>query len=199
MTMATRQEVLGLYRRIFRLAKKWQAASGQMEDTIKEKQLFQKNKNVSRPRWRLQGGEQFLWCLFFSILQLKGLSSTNQRDRMWSEKGPEAQPSWLTQPLENRAQPGFLSSLSSSFSPAGKWLSILRRLREPGDLNQSSENFQSRISSSHTVPVFGHSHRKCSELCLVFSVHKLFRTSKYKPIQRKENRIKAKVPFITQL
>ncbi|XP_047569904.1 LYR motif-containing protein 1 isoform X4 [Lutra lutra] len=52
---ATRQEVLGLYRRIFRLARKWQAASGQMEDTIKEKQyilneartLFQKNKNVS--------------------------------------------------------------------------------------------------------------------------------------------------------
>ncbi|XP_073744055.1 LYR motif-containing protein 1 isoform X2 [Callorhinus ursinus] len=51
---ATRQEVLGLYRRIFRLARKWQAASGQMEDTIKEKQyilneartLFQKNKNL---------------------------------------------------------------------------------------------------------------------------------------------------------
>ncbi|XP_069426409.1 LYR motif-containing protein 1 isoform X1 [Ovis canadensis] len=38
---------------------------------------------------------------------------------MWSKKGPEAQPSWLTQPLENRGQPGFLSSLSSSFSPAG--------------------------------------------------------------------------------
>lgn len=57
MTTATRQEVLGLYRSIFRLARKWQAASGQMEDTIKEKQyilseartLFQKNKNVSRP------------------------------------------------------------------------------------------------------------------------------------------------------
>ncbi|XP_024903070.1 LYR motif-containing protein 1 isoform X3 [Pteropus alecto] len=55
MTTATRQEVLGLYRRIFRLARKWQAASGQMEDTIKEKQyilneartLFQKNKNCS--------------------------------------------------------------------------------------------------------------------------------------------------------
>uniref|UniRef100_A0A9L0JWH5 LYR motif containing 1 n=1 Tax=Equus asinus TaxID=9793 RepID=A0A9L0JWH5_EQUAS len=54
MTTATRQEVLGLYRRIFRLARKWQAASRQMEDTIKEKQyivnearmLFQKNKNV---------------------------------------------------------------------------------------------------------------------------------------------------------
>ncbi|XP_035943582.2 LYR motif-containing protein 1 isoform X1 [Halichoerus grypus] len=51
----TRQEVLGLYRRIFRLARKWQAASGQMEDTIKEKQyilneartLFQKNKNLT--------------------------------------------------------------------------------------------------------------------------------------------------------
>ncbi|XP_032699884.1 LYR motif-containing protein 1 isoform X1 [Lontra canadensis] len=55
LTQTTRQEVLGLYRRIFRLARKWQAASGQMEDTIKEKQyilneartLFQKNKNVS--------------------------------------------------------------------------------------------------------------------------------------------------------
>ncbi|XP_059753967.1 LYR motif-containing protein 1 isoform X1 [Balaenoptera ricei] len=55
MTTATRQEVLGLYRRIFRLARKWQAASGQMEDTIKEKQyilneartLFQKNRNLT--------------------------------------------------------------------------------------------------------------------------------------------------------
>lgn len=55
MTTATRQEVLGLYRRIFRLARKWQAASGQMEDTIKEKQyilnearmLFRKNKSLT--------------------------------------------------------------------------------------------------------------------------------------------------------
>ncbi|XP_029805573.1 LYR motif-containing protein 1 isoform X2 [Suricata suricatta] len=55
LSKATRQEVLGLYRRIFRLVRKWQAASGQMEDTIKEKQyilneartLFQKNKNLT--------------------------------------------------------------------------------------------------------------------------------------------------------
>ncbi|KAM5228215.1 LYR motif-containing protein 1 isoform 1-T1 [Ctenodactylus gundi] len=58
MTTATRQEVLGLYRSIFRLVRKWQAASGQMEDTIREKQyilneartLFRKNKNVSSPQ-----------------------------------------------------------------------------------------------------------------------------------------------------
>ncbi|PNJ14681.1 LYR motif-containing protein 1 isoform X2 [Pongo pygmaeus] len=55
MATATRQEVLGLYRSIFRLARKWQATSGQMEDTIKEKQyilneartLFRKNKNLT--------------------------------------------------------------------------------------------------------------------------------------------------------
>ncbi|XP_072454054.1 LYR motif-containing protein 1 isoform X3 [Notamacropus eugenii] len=55
MTAATRQEVLSLYRRIFRLARRWHAASGQMEDTIREKQyiinearmLFQKNKNLT--------------------------------------------------------------------------------------------------------------------------------------------------------
>ncbi|KAM6155336.1 LYR motif-containing protein 1 [Rhynchocyon petersi] len=55
MTSTTRQEVLGLYRKIFRLAKRWQAASGQMEDTLKEKQyivneartLFQKNKKIT--------------------------------------------------------------------------------------------------------------------------------------------------------
>ncbi|XP_032098771.1 LYR motif-containing protein 1 isoform X2 [Sapajus apella] len=55
MTTATRQEVLGLYRSIFRLARKWQATSGQMEDTIREKQyilneartLFRKNKNLT--------------------------------------------------------------------------------------------------------------------------------------------------------
>nr|XP_025859017.1 LYR motif-containing protein 1 isoform X4 [Vulpes vulpes] len=57
LTQTTRQEVIGLYRRIFRLVRKWQAASGQMEDTIKEKQyilneartLFQKNKNIHLP------------------------------------------------------------------------------------------------------------------------------------------------------
>ncbi|XP_023568471.1 LYR motif-containing protein 1 isoform X1 [Octodon degus] len=55
MTAATRQEVLNLYRSIFRLARKWHAASEQMEDTIKEKQyilneartLFRKNKNLT--------------------------------------------------------------------------------------------------------------------------------------------------------
>ncbi|XP_014300981.1 LYR motif-containing protein 1 [Myotis lucifugus] len=55
MTTATRQEVLGLYRRIFRLARQWQAASGRVEDTAREKQyirheartLFQKNKNLT--------------------------------------------------------------------------------------------------------------------------------------------------------
>ncbi|XP_055483496.1 LYR motif-containing protein 1 isoform X1 [Psammomys obesus] len=55
--MTTRQEVLILYRSIFRLARKWEAASGQMEDTIKEKQyikneartLFRKNKNLTDP------------------------------------------------------------------------------------------------------------------------------------------------------
>ncbi|XP_021092952.1 LYR motif-containing protein 1 isoform X2 [Heterocephalus glaber] len=55
MTTATRQEVLSLYRSIFRLARKWQAASGQMEDTMEEKQyilneartLFRKNKNLT--------------------------------------------------------------------------------------------------------------------------------------------------------
>lgn len=55
MTPVTRQEVLGLYRKIFRIAKKWQSASGQVEESIKEKEyikneartLFRKNKNVS--------------------------------------------------------------------------------------------------------------------------------------------------------
>ncbi|KAJ1097169.1 hypothetical protein NDU88_002295 [Pleurodeles waltl] len=55
MTTAARKEVLGLYRKIFRLANKWQALSGELEDTVKEKQyiveeaktLFKKNKNVT--------------------------------------------------------------------------------------------------------------------------------------------------------
>lgn len=66
MTTATRQDVLGLYRRIFRLAQRWQAASGQVEDTMREKQyilheartLFQKNKNVSSLSRKSQEGEQ---------------------------------------------------------------------------------------------------------------------------------------------
>ena len=99
---------------------------------------------------------------FFSVLKLRGLSSTSQSDRVWSRKGPEAQPSWLAQPLKSRAQPGLLSPVFSGLSPAGKWLSIFRRPHEPGDLSQANENFQSRIGSSHTVPVVSHSHRRCA-------------------------------------
>ncbi|XP_030068295.1 LYR motif-containing protein 1 isoform X1 [Microcaecilia unicolor] len=55
MSAATRQEVLSLYRKIFRIANKWQSLSGQREDVLKEKQyivneartLFQKNKNLT--------------------------------------------------------------------------------------------------------------------------------------------------------
>ncbi|KAM8961800.1 LYR motif-containing protein 1 isoform 2-T2 [Pelodytes ibericus] len=54
MTTATRQEVLSLYRKIFKIAKKWQSASRLQEETLKEKQyivdeartLFNKNKYV---------------------------------------------------------------------------------------------------------------------------------------------------------
>lgn len=194
MTTATRQEVLGLYRRIFRLARKWQAASGQMEDTVKEKQyilneartLFQKNKNVSRPQLSTarRGAISCGVCAFLFRPTV---------ERMEQHRGTEcgagrarAQPGWL-------AQPGFLSSLVSGLSPAGKWLSVLRRPHAPGDLSQANESFQGRISSLHTVPVAGHSHRRCAVKS--FSIHKLFRASKYKPIQSKANRIKTQGPL----
>ncbi|XP_077305114.1 LYR motif-containing protein 1 [Lithobates pipiens] len=55
MTANTRQQVLGLYRKIFRIARKWKSASALEEDTSKEKQyiaeearhLFHKNKHVT--------------------------------------------------------------------------------------------------------------------------------------------------------
>ncbi|XP_069839904.1 LYR motif-containing protein 1 [Dendropsophus ebraccatus] len=55
MTAATRPEVLGLYRRIFRIARKWKSSSGLEEETMKERQyiveearkLFHKNKNLT--------------------------------------------------------------------------------------------------------------------------------------------------------
>uniref|UniRef100_A0A669PS21 LYR motif containing 1 n=2 Tax=Phasianus colchicus TaxID=9054 RepID=A0A669PS21_PHACC len=58
MTAVTRQEVLGLYRRVFRIAKKWQSASGQAEETAAEREyiikeaktLFRKNKEVTDPK-----------------------------------------------------------------------------------------------------------------------------------------------------
>uniref|UniRef100_A0A670XR90 LYR motif containing 1 n=1 Tax=Pseudonaja textilis TaxID=8673 RepID=A0A670XR90_PSETE len=57
MTSVARQEVLGLYRKIFRIAKTWQSASGQMKETEKEKQyiiseaktLFRKNRTIHLP------------------------------------------------------------------------------------------------------------------------------------------------------
>lgn len=85
MTTATRQEVLGLYRRIFRLARKWQAASGQMEDTIKEKQyivnearmLFQKNKNVSRPHLEI-ARRRTISCGVCSLRSCPNIERTEQ-------------------------------------------------------------------------------------------------------------------------
>ncbi|NWW67985.1 LYRM1 protein, partial [Ifrita kowaldi] len=58
MTPATRQEVLGLYRKVLQIAKNWQSASGQIEETMREKEyirneartLFRKNKNVTDPK-----------------------------------------------------------------------------------------------------------------------------------------------------
>lgn len=55
MAAAARLEVLGLYRKIFRIARKWKSSSGLEEETIKERQyiveearkLFYKNKNVT--------------------------------------------------------------------------------------------------------------------------------------------------------
>ncbi|KAM9179017.1 LYR motif-containing protein 1 isoform 1-T3 [Mergus octosetaceus] len=41
MTPVTRQEVLGLYRKIFRIAKKWQSASGQVTDPKLIKQCIE--------------------------------------------------------------------------------------------------------------------------------------------------------------
>ncbi|XP_032087311.1 LYR motif-containing protein 1 isoform X1 [Thamnophis elegans] len=57
MTPVTRQEVLGLYRKIFRIAKTWRSATGQMKETEKEKQyivseaktLFCKNRALTDP------------------------------------------------------------------------------------------------------------------------------------------------------
>ncbi|KAG8558089.1 hypothetical protein GDO81_016853 [Engystomops pustulosus] len=57
MMAATRPEVLGLYRKIFRLARRWKSSLGLEEETKKEKQyiveearkLFHKNKNVTHP------------------------------------------------------------------------------------------------------------------------------------------------------
>lgn len=92
MTTATRQEVLGLYRSIFRLARKWQAASGQMEDTIKEKQyilseartLFQKNKNVSRPPLEMAKSRDPSCgvCSFLSCLNWRRHIQLSELDRV---------------------------------------------------------------------------------------------------------------------
>ncbi|XP_045445288.1 LYR motif-containing protein 1 isoform X1 [Pipistrellus kuhlii] len=55
MAAATRPAVLGLYRRVLRLARRWQAASGRPEDSAREQQdilreartLFRKNKGLT--------------------------------------------------------------------------------------------------------------------------------------------------------
>ncbi|XP_077131074.1 LYR motif-containing protein 1 [Ranitomeya variabilis] len=55
MAAVTRQEVLGLYRKIFRIARKWTSSSGLEDETMKERRyiveearaLFRKNKHVT--------------------------------------------------------------------------------------------------------------------------------------------------------
>ncbi|CAN2391403.1 Belongs to the complex I LYR family [Pristimantis euphronides] len=55
MAAATRSQVLGLYRKIFEIARKWTSSSGLEEETVKERQyiveearkLFHKNKRVT--------------------------------------------------------------------------------------------------------------------------------------------------------
>ncbi|CAN2391635.1 Belongs to the complex I LYR family [Pristimantis euphronides] len=55
MAATTRSQVLVLYRKIFRIARKWTSSSGLEEETVKERQyiveearkLFHKNKRVT--------------------------------------------------------------------------------------------------------------------------------------------------------
>lgn len=111
MTTATRQEVLGLYRRIFRLARRWQAASGQVEDTAQEKQyiveeartLFRKNRNVSRPALR--------------VARTTAVSCVCACFFCPNTEGPEAQPGQLAGC--GGAEPRFPSSLVSGLGAAG--------------------------------------------------------------------------------
>lgn len=80
MTPVTRQEVLGLYRKIFRIAKKWQSASGQVEETLKEKEyikkeaktLFRKNKDVSWCSYRFEFLNDSFFVLCTCILLVTG-------------------------------------------------------------------------------------------------------------------------------
>lgn len=127
---------------------------------------------------------------FLFPLKTEGLSCTGHSGSVWGWKGAEAQPSWLAQRPGSRAQPGFFSPFVSGLSPAGKWLSVLGRPHEPGDTSQASEGVQGRSGSLPTVPLTTPSHRRCAVKLFFFPVHKLFKASKYKPIQREENRIK---------
>lgn len=56
--MNVRKEVLGLYRKVFRLSRNWQSATGDSSQTAAEKQyikdearlLFRRNQNVNKGR-----------------------------------------------------------------------------------------------------------------------------------------------------
>lgn len=56
--MSVRKEVLGLYRKVFRLSRNWQSATGDSSQTTAEKQyikdearlLFRRNQNVNKGR-----------------------------------------------------------------------------------------------------------------------------------------------------
>lgn len=93
---------------------------------------------------------------FFSVLKLRGLSSTSQSDGVWSRKGQRHS-------LAGLPNPGFsLRSWQVSVQRVSGSASSEEEVHEPGDLSQASENFQGRIGSSHAVPVVSHSHRRCA-------------------------------------
>ncbi|KAL2299011.1 hypothetical protein Nmel_014624 [Mimus melanotis] len=81
MTPATRQEVLGLYRKVLQIAKNWQSASGQIEETMREKEyirneartLFRKNKKRKYHVWVKNSfcslSPDSLWASTFSAIK----------------------------------------------------------------------------------------------------------------------------------
>lgn len=206
MTTATRQEVLGLYRRIFRLARKWQAASGQMEDTIKEKQyilneartLFQKNKNVSRPQLEIVR-RRAVSCDVCSF------PSENWED--WTAQVTVAECGARRAQRHSRAS---LLNYWEAEPSLGFSFHLLQVSVQPVSGSVSSEDPMSQVTQArpvrvfrggaihHTLPITSPSHRRWA-VKLFFRFINYSRPPSINPFRGKRIGLRHRVPFITSL
>lgn len=128
---------------------------------------------------------------------MKGLSRTVTVAQRGAGRGQCT--AWLA--CLTTGKPVFLSSLVPRLKPASKWLSVLRRPHEPGDMSQANE-FSEEEPVLTLYPLLATPVRGVQESGLVLFFFQFINYSKplnINPFRRKRIGLRHRVPFITAL